>query len=340
MSDRSKPSIALLAMPETSPSVLYGMYDVLLSVGAVYSDLTTGQPEECLLDVKIVAESHKPFRCFGNVLVEPHAGLDDIAEIDVAVACDIYAAIDTPPHGRYQREIDWLKRMHANGSILSSICSGSLVLAEAGLLNDIECAGHWAYRGLFHEQYPKIRFREDSILVFAGDNGRIITAGGHSSWHDLALHLIARLCGANHAIRTAKVYLFSGHQDGQLPFAAMTRRVQRNDALIGRCQEWIAEHYVCTNPVATMAERSGLKPRTFARRFRAATGYLPMDYVHTLRIEEAKQLIETDTGGLDEIGFKVGYEDPTFFRRLFKRKAGLTPAAYRKKFASILAVGK
>lgn len=340
MSDRSKPSIALLAMPETSPSVLYGMYDVLLSVGAVYSDMTTGQPEECLLDVKIVADSDKPFRCFGNVLIEPHAGLDDIAEVDVAVVCDIYSAIDTPLHGRYRREIDWLKRMQANGSILSSICSGSLVLAEAGLLDGIECAGHWGYRALFREHYPKVRFREDSILVFAGDNARIITAGGHSSWHDLALHLIARLCGANHAIRTAKVYLLSGHLDGQLPFAAMTRRVQRNDALIGRCQEWIAENYVCTNPVATMAEHSGLKPRTFARRFHAATGYLPMDYVHTLRIEEAKQLIERDTGGLDEIGFKVGYEDPTFFRRLFKRKAGLTPAAYRKKFAGILAVGK
>ena len=89
-----------------------------------------------------------------------------------------------------------------------------------------------------------------------------------------------------------------------------------------------------------MAERSGLKPRRFARRFRAATGYLPMDYVHALRVEEAKQLIETESAGIDQVGFSVGYEDPTFFRRLFKRNAGLTPAAYRRKFAGILAVGK
>jgi len=340
MSDRSKPSIALLAMRETSPSVLYGLYDVLLSVGAVYSDLTTGQPEECLLDVKIVADSDKPFRCFGKVLVEPHAGVDDVGKTDVAVVSDIYTAIDTPPRGRYRREIEWLKRMHANGSILASVCSGSLVLAEAGLLDGIECAGHWGYRDLFREHYPNVRFREDSILIFAGEDARIITAGGHSSWHDLALHLIARLCGASHAIRTAKVYLLSGHLDGQLPFAAMTRRIQRSDAVIGRCQEWIAQNFVCANPVATMAERSGLKPRTFARRFRAATGYLPMDYVHALRIEEAKQLIETEEAGIDVIGFKVGYDDPTFFRRLFKRKAGLTPAAYRRKFTGILAIGK
>src|SRR5262249_48537269 len=122
--------------------------------------------------------------------------------------------------------------------------------------------------------------------------------------------------------------------------AAMSRRIQKSDAVIGQCQEWIARNYVCANPVAAMAEHSGLRPRTFARRFRAATGYLPMDYVHALRIEEAKQLIETENIGIDEISLQVGYDDPTFFRRLFKRKAGLTPAAYRRKFNGILTVGK
>jgi transcriptional regulator GlxA family with amidase domain len=148
------------------------------------------------------------------------------------------------------------------------------------------------------------------------------------------------LCGTQHAIRTAKIYLLSGHLDGQLPFAVMTKRLQKSDAVIYECQAWIAQNYSCANPVATMAERSGLKPRRFARRFRAATGYLPMDYVHALRVEEAKQLIETESAGIDQVGFSVGYEDPTFFRRLFKRNAGLTPAAYRRKFAGILAVGK
>jgi transcriptional regulator GlxA family with amidase domain len=336
----NKPSIALLATPETSPSVLYGMYDVLLSVGAVYADMTTGKPEDCLIDVRIVATTDKPFRCFGNVLVEPSAALDDVAEADVVVVCDIYTPIDTPPRGRYQREITWLKRMYAKGSIVAAVCSGTLIPAEAGLLDGRECAGHWGYRDLFREHYPKVRFREESILVFSGEDARLITAGGHSSWHDLTLHLIARLCGNNHALRTAKVYLFSGHLDGQLPFAAMSRRIQKTDAVIGQCQEWIAQNYGGANPVAAMAERSGLNPRTFARRFRAATGYRPMDYVHALRIEEAKQFIESEDIGIDEISLKVGYDDPAFFRRLFKRKAGLTPAAYRRKFNGILNVGK
>ena len=111
---------------------------------------------------------------------------------------------------------------------------------------------------------------------------------------------------------------------------------EARDAVIGECQAWIAQNYVCTNPVAAMTERSGLKPRTFARRFRSATGYLPIEYVHAVRIEEARMIIETEASGLDEVGNQVGYEDPTFFRRLFKRETGLSPATYRRRVAGIL----
>ena len=119
----------------------------------------------------------------------------------------------------------------------------------------------------------------------------------------------------------------------------MTPRQQQADSVICDCQVWIAENYACSNPVARMADRTGLKPRTFARRFRTATDYQPMDYVHAIRIEEAKQLLETDDSSIEDIGHEVGYEDPTSFCRLFKRKAGLTPAAYRRRFARIVESG-
>ena len=138
---------------------------------------------------------------------------------------------------------------------------------------------------------------------------------------------------------TSKVFLLSGHEDGQLPFKAMNRRIDTSDAVIGECQSWIAENYRADHPVQRMAERSGLNPRTFARRFRAATGYQPIDYVQALRIEEAKQMLETEELGLDEIAGEVGYGDPASFRRLFKRRAGLTPAAYRRKFRGIATIG-
>jgi len=336
MTGQRKPRIALLAAPESSPLVLFGLYDVLSAVGVVYLDMVCGEAGEALLDVVIAAASAEPFRCFGDVLVEPTC-IDDLDGIDVVIVCDMYTAIDAPLTGCYGREIAWLKRLHAGGALITSVCSGSLVLAEAGLLDGGTCSAHWAYADLFRRHYPKVRLMLDSILNLDGAARGIITAAGVMAWQDLALHLITRLCGREHALRTAKIYLMTNHEDGQLPFAAMGRRIQKDDAAIAECQAWIADNYTVSNPVAAMGERSGLKPRTFARRFKASTGYLPMDYVHAVRIEEAKQLIETGAGNLDHIGFEVGYEDPTFFRRLFKRKAGLTPAAYRRKFVHAIA---
>jgi transcriptional regulator GlxA family with amidase domain len=183
-----------------------------------------------------------------------------------------------------------------------------------------------------------VQLRPESILDLESEADGLVTAGGVTSWQDLALHLIGRFCGREEALRIAKVYLLPGHDDGQLPYAAMTQLVYKDDAVIAKSQEWIAQNYSSPNPVSAMTERSGLTPRTFARRFRSSTGYLPKDYVHALRIEEAKQAIETGDSSLDEIGAQVGYEDATFFRRLFKRRVGLTPAAYRRKFAKVAAI--
>jgi transcriptional regulator GlxA family with amidase domain len=333
------PRVCLLASAETSPSVLYGLYDVLSTAGAIYPEMTTGDPGKQMLDVKVVAAAADPFRCYGNVPVEPDFAVDELDETDVAIVCDMYQPIDTPPRGQYVREIGWIKRMHVKGAIVASVCSGSLILAEAGLLDGLEAAGHWAYREMFRDHYPEVRMRADSILCLSGEGNRIVTAGAVSSWQELAVYLITRLCGPGQALRTAKIFLLSDHAGGQLPFAVMTPRVRHVDAVIGDCQVWIAENYACSNPVARMAARTGLKPRTFARRFQVATGYQPMDYVHAVRVEEAKQLLETDASNVEEVGHMVGYEDPTSFRRLFKRKAGLTPAVYRRKFAGIVRLG-
>lgn len=335
MANNKRPLICLLAAAESSPAVLYGLYDILSSVGVAYPDMTTGVHGDELLEVRIVADTKLPFRCAGNVLIEPHAGIDEIDKTDVIIVSDLYTPIGTSPRGLYPREVEWMQKMYADNALLTSVCVGSAVLAETGLLDGLEAAGHWAYRHMFKKYYPQIKWREDSILNLTAKPKRIITTGGATSWQDLALYLIAQLCGVEHAIYTAKIYLLSCHTDGQLPFSAMTRYHRHDDAVITACQTWIAENYASANPVASMADRSGLQARTFARRFRAATGYQPLNYVQDLRIEAAKSMLETGSTAVDDVSATVGYEDSTSFRRLFKRKAGLTPAIYRKKFAAI-----
>ncbi len=340
MTTQKKPLIALLAAPETSASVLYGLYDVLLSTGAVFSDMVTGVPGDELLDVRIVSADGRPFHCIGNIPVEPHMAIDQIETPDAVIVCDMYTSIYDMPKGRYPREVAWLTQAHARGALITSVCSGALLLAEAGLLNGHRATAHWAYRDMFQRHYPKIEFRNESVLCLAAESDRIVTAGGVSAWHDLTVYLIARFCGYKHAIETAKVFLISGHSEGQSPYSVMTRPMECTDGPISDCQVWIADHYSKSKPVEKMIERSGLNARTFSRRFRAATGFAPIDYVQALRIEEAKQMLEMDELSNDEVGASVGYDDPASFRRVFKRGVGLSPAAYRKKFQRISQIAR
>jgi transcriptional regulator GlxA family with amidase domain len=252
----------------------------------------------------------------------------------------MYTPINVPPKGKYPEEVAWLREIHERGALVCSVCSGSVVLAEAGLLDDRDAAAHWAYKELFRRHYPKVRLRSELILCRTSEADGVVTAGGVAAWHDLVFYLIARFCGRKQSIETAKVFLLSGHEDGQLPYAMMNRCGSIDDQVVIGCQEWVAENYSRENPVEHMAEHSGLTPRTFARRFRAATGYAPLEYVQMVRVEEAKQMLETDAVAIDDVGEAVGYDDPASFRRIFKRLAGLTPASYRRKFQRIAQIAE
>jgi len=327
--------VCLLAAVETSPSVLYGLVDVLGAAGVVYPEVTTGQPGEPIFDVRVVAANVEPFRCLSNVLIVPDCAVEEIAASDIVVVCDMYQPVDRPPRGKYPQETDWLRRMHAQGSLVTSVCSGALLLAEAGLLDDVDAASHWCYRELFSRHYPRVSLRHELALCLDAEDRRIVTTGAVSAWQDLALYLVARFAGREHAVQTAKVFLLSEHEEGQLPFVAGLPPKARDDAMVADAQQWIARHHAVPNPVARMAERAGLQVRTFSRRFRAATGYRPLDYVHLVRLEEAKRHLERPGVTVDDVGHTVGYEDPASFRRLFRRRIGMTPAAYRRRFSGL-----
>lgn len=330
-----KPVIALLAAPTSSAAILYGLFDVLYSAGAVFQDMVAGAPGAESLAVRIVSADGKPFRCPGNVLVEPHASLASLGPCDAVLVCDMYSPIHSVPREDYAIYRDWLQRLHGQGVLIGSVCSGALVLAEAGLLDGRAFASHWAYAELFAKEYPKARLRRDSILCTTHEAEGIVTAAGVTSWHELVLHVIRRFCGPDVARQTAKVHLLSGHEGGQLPYAAMNRHCGVEDGVIAACQEWIAQNYQLENPVQRMTALSGLNPRTFARRFKAATGRAPIDYVVEMRIEEAKQGLEASDDPIDDLAYSVGYQDPAAFRRMFRKIAGMTPQDYRRRYSRL-----
>lgn len=333
--------VGLLALPETTPAALYGLFEVFSAVGTTWGELTGEGAGTRRMAPRIIGRTAAAFASPLGVPIAPHAGLAEAPAPDVVVVTDVSLPPGADPRGRWAEEAAWARGRLAAGSLVCSVCTGSLFLAEAGLLDGLEATTHWSAVEVFRTCYPAVRLRPERILCAAGAGssgagGRIVTGGGAASWEDLALHLVAHFCGAAEAVRIAKIFVLGDRSDGQLPFSAMGRPRRHEDAIIGACQAWIADHYAMPNPVARMVERSGLPERTFKRRFRAATGYAPVDYVQALRIEEARQFLETTREPTDAVAQAVGYEDPAFFRRLFKRRTGMSPARYRQRFQAVI----
>ncbi len=327
-------SVGILAAPETTASTVFGLYDLFCSAGRDWALLTTGEPGEPRARPVVIAAGREPFVAANGAWIRPHGAFTDIPAPSIVYVPEILIGPDEPLSGRFDAAIAWLRACHEAGATLASACSGALLLAEAGLLDGCEATTHWGYCDAMARRYPKVTIRSERCLVASGEGQRIITSGGVTSYLDLGLFLAARFFGQEEAMRLARAYLIDWHSHGQLPYSSLVCSRQAADARIAPVQSWIGENYAHPAPVAAMARLSGLPDRSFKRRFRQATGLTPLDYVHTLRLEESKQLLETTDLPIDAIASEVGYEDASFFRRLFRRKVGLTPHAYRRRFAA------
>jgi transcriptional regulator GlxA family with amidase domain len=338
-SRRAPVEVLIVAVPETAGSALYGMLDVLLAAGNVWQSLARADTEQRLFNVRIVALTADSFTCGNGIPVIPDCAVDADPNAAVIILPELWLGPDDDLTGRYPGLLEWIRRKHEGGATLYSACSGAVMLAASGLLDGREATSHWGYQDLFRTRFPKVRFYPAPNLVFADPAGRIVTAGGTSSWHDLAIHIISRHGSPGEALRVAKVYLMKWHSEGQLPYAALVRRMPHADSVVRQCEEWLAEHFRRSDAIKQVVERSNLPERTLKRRFKAATGTTLIDYVQNLRIEEAKRLLESERLPVEDISVEVSYEDVSFFRRVFKRLTGLTPSQYRRMFQPLLNAG-
>lgn len=322
----------IVAVPETAGSALYGMVDVLAAAGTLWQQLAGTEPQRSAIHPRIVSLSRESFACGNRIPVTPDLAIDTDPDADIVILPELWLAPDDDLKGRYPELLDWIRRRYRAGSAIYSACSGSVMLAATGLLDDKEATSHWGYEDLFRTRYPHIRFRPEPALVFADPAGRIVTAGGTSSWHDLAIHIIARHLNPGEAMRIAKVYLLKWHSEGQLPYAALVRRQPHADSVVRRCEQWLEANYRLPDAVARAVSIADIPERSLKRRFKTATGSTLINYVQNLRIEETKRQLETGDASFENIAADLGYENQAFFRRLFKRSTGLTPGAYRRMF--------
>jgi transcriptional regulator GlxA family with amidase domain len=317
--------VSILAIRDTYMSCLSGLLDTL----TVARDVADGP---ILFELEIVASRSQVEIGRTRMPVTAHWTLDGIDRTDIVIIPASVMDGETWVTGRYPEEVRWLKAMNARGAILCSACSGALLLAETGLLDDQDVTTHWTLERTFRENFPKVRLRLERALVIGGD-GALVMSGASTAWHDLALYLVSRFSGPATARSVAKFFMLQWHAEGQAPYIPFEEPTGHGDRAVMAAQTWLQAHWSDPSPVEVMIARSGLSARSFARRFQKATGHAPLAYVQNLRIEHAKRMLETGVDPIDEISAAVGYEDASFFRRIFKRTVGLRPVDYRRKFA-------
>jgi len=325
----------IVAVPESAGSAIYGLVDVFSSTGTLWRELIGDEPGRRLISPKIVSPSNDPFQCGNGIPVRPDLTIKTKSNAGIVIVPELWLAANDDLTQRYDDLKEWLRQRYRTGSTIYSACSGSVLLAASGLLNGKEATSHWAYADLFRRSFPEVRFLPEPNIVFADQTGRIVTAGGATSWHDLAIHIISRHCSPGEALHVAKVYLLQWHGDGQLPYASLVRRQAHADSIVRQAEDWLVDHFNEPHAVAAVVAACGIPERSLKRRFKSATGSTVIDYVQNLRVEAAKRLLEFSESSFDDIAAAVGYENPAFFRRLFKRLTGLTAGQYRRLFRPI-----
>ncbi|SDF11566.1 GlxA family transcriptional regulator [Streptomyces griseoaurantiacus] len=226
--------------------------------------------------------------------------------------------------------LDWLRRHGPRAGCLVSVCTGALLLAEAGLLEGRRVTTHWAYCERLAGRHPGIDVDPDPIYV---RDGHIATSAGVTSGIDLALALVEEDLGREVALTVARhLVVFLRRPGGQAQFSAQLAAQTARREPLREIQQWITEHPAEDLGVDALAARARLSPRHFARAFRAETGTTPGRYVDRVRLEHARRLLEDGTDGVEEVSRASGYGTPEAMRRAFVRTLGTAPAEYRRRF--------
>lgn len=304
--------------------------EVFHSAGALWRVLK-GEAPEPRFRVVTASIDGKPVRSpYGGLSMTPQCAISDVKHADVIIVPTPGLALDEKLVAD-SALLPWLKTHYAAGAYIAGICMGAAFLAEAGLLDGKRATTHWAVSSDFLRRYPNVIWRPD---LFVTEDDRLLCSGGLTAAADASLYLVEKLCGHDVAVQTAKALLLTMPRTHQSGYAVLPISPPHDDDRIRAVEALLQEKFrepICNDE---LAERAGMSDRTFLRRFKAATGRVPAAYLQTVRIEAAKVILERESASVQEVSLAVGYEDVSFFRTVFKRITGMTPAEYRGRFAA------
>ena len=327
--------VALIAYDGGLGSGVTGPADVF-NIANTHRCLANGEDEDPLFTWNILSVDGRPVRTSTGIVINVNGDFSDTQQADIVM-------IPGVDHARGHQVLEYVEGfapiisrllidLHDKGVILASSCSGAFFLAESGLLDGRKATTSWWLTPLFMRRYPDVQLLSNELVTEDGD---IYCSGAVTSYLHLCIKLIERFAGKEIAMRCAKTTLIHANGNSQAPFVPINNKPNNKDELIQRAIDWMKENFGEDFSLDTMTEQLAVSKRTFIRRFNLATGKPPNRFLQQIRIDAAKRLLETSNLSVDQITERVGYNDTSSFRRLFKREVEISPSEYRTRFASV-----
>jgi len=312
-------------------STAIGPMEVFYSAGRLMQSLL-GEPEHPRFNARIASVDGKPITSVYGITLVPHCGIEDVEQTDlVLITASHSCLLEQIP--RKTVIVPWLRAAHARGSYIAGVCSGVALVAETGLLDGRRATTHWGVADTYRQRYPKVHWQPEYFIT--EDHG-LFCGGGVYAAIDLSLYLVEKFCGHEIALECAKSLMVSPPRNLQSGYAVSPLSRPHGDEKIKQIEDILQSRFEQDLVLEKVAAEHAMSPRNLLRRFKAATGHLPGEYLQLLRITAARQMLERGRSPVQKVAAAVGYEDSTYFRNIFKRHTGMTPSEYRNRFGPLV----
>lgn len=292
------------------------------------NEILISSDRQALFDVKLIGLSKSVTLTDGIFSITPDVIMKESVNADLiivpAVSGDMANAIDLN-----RTFFSWIVAQYENGAEVASLCSGAFLLAATGLLNGKSCSTHWLRANEFRSMFPNVDLQDAKIIT---EQNGLYSSGGANSYWNLLLHLVEKYTDRETAILTSKFFVLDINKESQSPFTIFKGQKLHNDPEIIKVQQFIEATYSEKISIEALCEKFNIGRRTLERRFKKATNNSVVEYIHRVKVEASKKLLEIGTKQVSEVMAEVGYSDNKAFRDVFKRIAGLSPLNYRARY--------
>ncbi len=322
-------TISLLALNDCLSSGITGIVDTFNIANILWMNSPENKRDP-LFKTEVISVTGGSVVTNGGITLSTSKSIAEVKNTDLIMIPALLMPFDLKSE-KVISALEWIKKSYDKGTTIASTCTGSFLVAETGLLDGKTATTNWHFANMFKQNYPEVNLRIDKIVT---EDNNILTSGAATAFLNLCLYFVKKYGSGKLASLVAKTMLIDPDKQSQAPYILHDFWKNHLDTQILSAQNWMENNFSTKITIDEIAEQAGISHRHFKRRFKKATNKTPLTYLQHLRIEKAKQLLESSIETINEITWKVGYEDINSFRRLFKKNTGLSPKEFRNKFSA------